>query len=603
MLLAPVPEATRDLLAAALASLGHSIDRAAIVVERPKNPAHGHYASNVALAEGKRAGKNPRAIAEALAARIAETSGARVDVAGPGFLNFTFSPETYQRLLAEILADPRAFVRAEPVGRDASGRARRVLVEFVSANPTGPLNVVSARAAAVGDTLARLLEACGFAVEREFYVNDHGNQADLFAESVRLGLDADAWPPADLPEGGYGGAYVRELAAAARLEFANREHLDDSGGGADDEALDSLHAGGGSLVPKMIALRRERGRPLDLSRRGLGLLLREFAIERILERQRADLEGFGVRFDRWFRESELHRRGAPGATLDALRAHGHVYEAEGAAWFRSTSFGDDQDRVVTKKGGVPTYFLADIAYHRDKWERGFETAIDLWGPDHHGHVPRMTWAIEALGAPAGWLEILIVQQVNLIRDGHVVKMSKRKGEFITLADLLEEIPVDVARWFFLMRRSGSHLDFDLALAVNESDENPVYYVQYAHARIGGLFLHARESGVATPEGRATADALAPLVEPEAVELMRVLQEARATVAQAALAREPHRITAYLTEIATAFHSFYHHHQVVVSDDARATSARLALCRGTQAVLREGLALLGISAPDRMSRDA
>jgi arginyl-tRNA synthetase len=600
VLLAPAPEAIRGLLENALREIQMPVDAEAIVVERPKNPAHGHYASNVALVEAKRSGRSPREIADRVADRIARTGAARVDVAGPGFLNFTLPADTYHRLLARILADPAAFLRSHAPGRDAAGRARRVLVEFVSANPTGPLNVVSARAAAVGDTLARALEASGFEVAREFYVNDHGNQADLLGASVAAFLDARSAGlerPESLPEEGYGGAYVGDLAAevAPRLPAVAREDR----AGPDDGEIDALHAEGSGLFERAERRAAERGAPFRVSRRALGLLLREFALERILAGQREDLAAFGVRFDRWFRESDLHRAGAPRDTLDALRARGHVYEADGAIWFRTTALGDDQDRVLAKTGGVPTYFLADIAYHNDKFARGYDTAIDLWGPDHHGHVPRMRWATEALGAPAGWLEILIVQQVNLMRDGEVVKMSKRRGEFVTLSDLVAEVGADVSRWFFLMRRCESHLDFDLDLARKQSDENPVFYVQYAHARIAGLFAHARETGASGPSADADPALLAPLVEPEAIELMRVLQEAPAAVCAAALEREPHRLTVYLTEVATAFHGFYHRHQIVVPGDARTTGARLALCRATQAVIREALGLLGVSAPERM----
>jgi arginyl-tRNA synthetase len=599
VILAPAPETVRRLLESALRELALPAGEGEIIVERTKNPAHGHYASNVALLVAKRGAANPREIASRLAERIARAGDVRVEVAGPGFLNFTLPAESYHRLFARLLADPARFVRSESPGRDAAGRASRVLVEFVSANPTGPLNVVSARAAAVGDTLARTLEASGFEVSREFYVNDHGNQADLLGKSVAAFLAARAQGlerPASLPEEGYGGAYVGELASEAAPRLAALAREDEAG--ADDAEIDALYARGGGVFERAEARARERGAPLSLSRRALDLLLREFALERILDGQRADLGEFGVRFDVWFRESELHRKGAPHATLERLRERGHVAERDGATWFRTTAFGDDQDRVLEKTGGAPTYFLADIAYHDDKLARGFDAAIDLWGPDHHGHIPRMRWATEALGAPPGWLEVLIVQQVNLLREGAVVKMSKRRGEFVTLRDLIDEVGVDVARWFFLMRRCESHLDFDLDLARRQSDENPVYYVQYAHARIAGLFLHARTVGSA--EGAAhDPSALAPLVEPEAVELMRVLLEAPAVVCAAALQREPHRLTVYLTEVATAFHAFYHRHQIVVPGDAATTTARLALCRGTQAVIREGLGLLGVSAPERM----
>lgn len=635
MHLAPAPARVRDLVAAALGDLGRPVDAKAIVVERPKNPAHGHYATNVALVEGKRSRENPRALAEAIVSRIDPGGGARVEVAGPGFLNFVLPPSFYHETTAGLLADAAesaclgygwGCLRTPPL---------RLIVEFVSANPTGPLNVVSARAAAVGDTLSRILEVSGIWVDREFYVNDAGNQADLLGRSVRAFLRARAAGlerPESLPEEGYGGEYVGELAALAapRLAAFAVEEEEGAGAGPDDPLLDALYAEGGSLFERAEAAARERGAPLRLSERGIALLLREFALERIVASQRRDLEDFGVVFRQWYHESSLHRTGAPRAALEALRERGHVYEADGATWFRSTAFGDDQDRVLLKTGEVPTYFLGDIAYHKDKLERGYHGAIDLWGPDHHGHVPRMQWATEALGAPRGWLEVLIVQQVNLLRDGKVVKMSKRRGEFVTLRDLLDEVGRDVARWFFLMRRCESHLDFDLDLAKTQSDENPVYYVQYAHARIAGLFAHARETGAAPEwmkgsggegeraaggapvpardggwldpreaEAAAWREVLAPLAEPEAVELMRVLQEGRATVALAAEAREPHRLTTYLTEVATAFHGFYHHHQIVVPGDARLTGARLALCRAAQAVIREGLELAGISAPESM----
>ncbi|MFN0150950.1 MAG: arginine--tRNA ligase [bacterium] len=599
MLFAPIPEAIRASLARALREMDESTDPDAILVERPKNPEHGHYASNIALLEAKRLRKNPREIANALAERLASSRGVRADVAPPGFLNFTIAPEQYHAALAEIVADARAFLRAGGPGR-ADGRASRVLLEFVSANPTGPLNVVSARAAAVGDTIGRVLEAAGFDVAREFYVNDHGNQADLLGESVRLFLvaqEAGQDRPDALPAEGYAGEYVGQIAREARPRI--RAFTRDDEAGADDALLRTMRGDGPGLFERAERLAAERAAPLALSARGFAYLLREFALDRMLATQEADLRAFGVIYDRWFRESELHAREATHGALDRLRAAGHVFERDGATWFRSTTFGDDQDRVLIKSDGAPTYFLADIAYHDDKRTRGYDFAIDLLGPDHHGHIPRLTGATRALGAGEHWLDVLIVQQVNLLRAGEVVKMSKRRGEFVTLHDLMSDIGIDVARWFFLMRRCESHLDFDLDLAKKESDENPVYYVQYAHARIHGLFARAREAGFELPDAPPTAALLAPLIEPEAIEVMRVLQESRAAVYGAALGREPHRLTSYLTELATAFHVFYHHHQIVVPGDAATTTARLALCRGTQRVIREVLALLGISAPERM----
>ena len=366
MIFAPIPEEIRARVAAALEQMGNAPGDAAILVERPKNAEHGHYASNIALVEAKRLRKNPREIAAALAERLQAGGGLRVEVAAPGFLNFTVEPARYQACLVEILADAAGFLRADPPGA-ASGRRTRALVEFVSANPTGPLNVVNARAAAVGDSLARALDAAGFDTAREFYVNDHGNQADLLGESVRLFLlaqEAGRERPDELPAEGYGGEYVGEIARAVGGRV--RAFTKDDEEGRDDAFLRALRADGPGLFERAERAAAERGAPLLLSSRGLAFLLREFALDRMLAAQTEDLREFGVVYDRWFRESELHARGAPAAALETLRAAGHIYEHEGATWFRSTTFGDDQDRVLIKKDGQPTYFLADIAYHDDK---------------------------------------------------------------------------------------------------------------------------------------------------------------------------------------------------------------------------------------------
>ncbi|MGD8396711.1 MAG: arginine--tRNA ligase, partial [Candidatus Eiseniibacteriota bacterium] len=441
-------------------------------------------------------------------------------------------------------------------GRTTTAPGQRVQVEFVSANPTGPLNVVSARAAAVGDTLVRLLRAAGHDARGEFYVNDAGNQVDLLARSIEARWLAARGEDVAIPEGGYHGEYVVEL--AARL--------------ARDQDLDAMSP----------AARRD--------------YLRDQGLSSILATQRRDLERFGVTFDRWFHESELYTSGELDRTHRLLAEGGWTEEREGAVWFRSSALGDDEDRVIVRTDGRPTYLLADIAYHASKHARGFEHVIDLLGPDHHGHVARMEAAAEALGYGRSWLEILIVQQVNLLRGGQPVKMSKRAGELIGLEELEAEVGRDPARFFFLMRRSNAHLDFDLDLARQQNEENPCFYVQYAHARIASVLERASERGTGFREP-STID-LGRLGEEEELALAKQLVALPEVVRGAAEAREPHRMTVYLREVAAHFHRFYHH-QRIVGVEEELSQARLALIRATQLVLRNGLELIGLDAPERM----
>jgi arginyl-tRNA synthetase len=521
-------------------------------IEVPRVAEHGDYATNLALLIAKDAKLPPREVAQRLATTLgADPRWAAVDVAGPGFLNVKVAAETLAASLADALEAGPAW------GTWPSRGTKPILVEYVSANPTGPMNVVNARAGAVGAALVRLFRAAGLGADGEFYVNDAGRQVDLLGASVaarfreRLGQDAA------FPEDGYQGEYLVEVAA---------------------------------------------GVPEDEGRAALGradtAYFRDFALERMLASQEKDLGAYGVRFDRWARESALHASGALARTLADLEARGHVYEQDGAKWFRSTAFGDEKDRVLVRQNGDPSYFLADIAYHQEKHERGYGTALNLWGPDHHGHIARMQGALEALGLP-GFLEIEIVQFVRLLSKGELVKMSKRAGEFITLTDLIDEVGPDCAKFFFLMRSTTSHLDFDLDLAKEQSADNPAYYVQYAHARVASLVRVAAEKGVVAPADRAaTLAASALLTSPAERALLKLVAHFPEVVKGAAEAREPHRVTTFLTQAAAAFHQWYHDHRVV-TDDAALSSARLQLARGVQRTIANGLALLGVSAPERM----
>jgi arginyl-tRNA synthetase len=542
----------------------------------PRDPSHGDWTTNVAMHLARELKRPPRALAEALAEGFPRDPEVfeRVDVAGGGFINFHYARPFLNGLPARIQADGPDF------GRSDRGAGIAILVEYVSANPTGPLNVVSARAAAVGATLIRLLRATGHAAEGEFYVNDAGSQVELLGESLAARFAERVGERRTFPEGGYQGRYLGELADGLLEADARR----------------ALAAGGGTGW------------------------FRDQALERMLAWQKRDLDDYGAEFAAWFRESSLHRSGAVEATLRALEAAGMTYRAsvpevdrrqggepgdahgdgdatgEDATYLRTTRFGDDVDRVVMRSDGRPTYLLPDIAYHRDKRARGFRHAIDLWGPDHHGYVPRMKASLSALGIEPDFLEVLIVQQVNLVSGGQPVKMSKRAGEFITLRDLMDDVGADCAKFFFLMRSTSAHLDFDLDLARRQNDENPAYYVQYAHARISSILRFASERGAAAGGGAGN------YAEEEERTLLRKLAAFPEIVRGAAEAREPHRLPTYLVELSGVFHRFYHHCRVV-TDDADLTRARLDLCAASATVLRNGLGLMGVSAPERMERAA
>lgn len=533
----------------------HRLEKAC-TVEVPRDPSFGDFATGAAMNLAGHFRQPPRAIAEALAERLRHSHDTlrltSVEVAGPGFVNVRLDGRwLYEAACSIINEGPRA-------GVPNVGNGERVQVEFVSANPTGPMNVVNARAAAVGDALANLLSAAGYQVTREYYVNDAGRQAHLFALSVAARMAQLLGEPATLPEEGYPGEYVREIAAELLTEQP------DLAGLSPDERLARI------------------GRT---------------AVERMLDRQRRQLEAFGVRFDVWYREHTLYQAGRVEAVLRLLEERGFLYEAEGAKWLRSTAFGDDKDRVVVKSDGSLTYLASDIAYHHDKFQRGFQRVIDIWGPDHHGYVARMKAAMQALGYAADRLEVIILQLVSLVRGGQAVRMSKRAGEFVTLADLVEEVGPDAARYFFLSRSPESPVEVDLDLAAMQSMENPVYYVQYAHARICSVFRQGAAEGAAPPEHVEPGD-LEPLVTPHEQAVLKVLARYAEDVLDGALRREPQRIVGLLYELASAFHSFYNEHRLLHPDPAL-RRARLALAEAARRVLADGLSLLGVSAPERM----
>lgn len=540
----------------------------AVTVEVPRQRANGDFATNIAMLLAghlKQAappgGKPPapRAIAEMLAREI-PVGGlvARVEVAGPGFLNVFVSDDAWREVFRRVLAEGPRYGAAQV------GRGVRVQVEFVSANPTGPLHVGAARNAAVGDALAALLAFGGYEVAREYYINDYGNQMLLLGRSVYVRYAERLGRPLPFPDEGYHGEYIKDLAAEIAAEDGDR-HL----------------------------ARPEIEVVADFTER---------AMTRLLARIREDLEAFGVRFDRWFSERSLYEsvNGSPvDRTVAALRAAGHVYEQDGALFFRSTTFGDDKDRVVIRSDGRPTYFASDIAYTKDKYDRGFERLLYVWGADHHGYVPRMKAVAQALGRSPDSYRVTIIQLVKLMRSGVEVKMSKRAGEYTTLRELLDEVGRDAARFFLLMRRADAPLEFDLELAKAQSPENPVYYVQYAHARIASVLRQAAERRVSLPDP-ATTD-LSVLREADELELARLLAAFAAVVESSVQSEEPHHLTFYLQDLAARFHGYYNRWRILDEDPA-ITAARLVLVQAVQVVLRIALGLLGVSAPERMTRE-
>jgi arginyl-tRNA synthetase len=542
-------EAICAALADAAARLG--APAAVVELERPRDRAHGDLATNLALTLARTLGQPPRAVAERLVDALVLPPGLvrKVEIAGPGFINFFLAAAPLAGVLEAILAAGGGY------GRSDTGRGVAVNVEFVSANPTGPLHVGHGRGAALGDAIAALLEWTGYAVTREFYVNDAGAQVDKLARSLWARVQQAVGRDVPVPDDGYHGDYLVELAA----EILARE-----GRGFAD-------------LPAEEGIRRCRA---------LGI-----AAQRA--EQDADLREFGVRFDVVFFESALYREGLIERTLAELAARGCTYERDGALWLRSTAFGDDKDRVLRKSDGSYTYLLPDIAYHLHKHQRGFRRAIDVWGADHHGYVARVRAALQALGLAPDFFHAELVQLVRVMRGGEEVRFSKRSGEFVTLRDLFQETGVDAARYFFLMRRGDSQFVFDVDLAKSQTEENPVFYVQMAHARMSGIFRVAARSPDAV---QAAAADLGVLTQPEEQELLRELEAFPAVVARAAETLEPHRITGYLEGLARLAHAWYHKYRVLGEPEEE---ARLVLAAAVRRVLGNGLRLLGIRAPDRM----
>ncbi|HMB36597.1 MAG TPA: arginine--tRNA ligase [Methylomirabilota bacterium] len=528
-----------------------------IAWEVPREETHGDYATNSALALARVAKQSPRKIADAIRANFPQSPMVvKLEVAGPGFLNVFLSPVWCAEALKGILADGRAY------GTSRMGEGTRMLLEFVSANPTGPLVIVNARAAAVGDALARILRAQGYTVECQFYVNDAGNQFQALARSVDVRLRQALGETAELPENSYPGEYLVDLVA----EWLAR----------DPEGTRALAA-----LPEEVRIEK-------LGRR---------AVADMVAGQRTVLEAYGTHFDQWaHEEADVRRSGLPERVIAELTAAGHTYEEDGALWFRSTAFGDDKDRVLRKSDGELTYFGVDIAFHHyGKFGRA-DWAIDFLGPDHHGYIQRMKAAMTALGHPGDRYDALVVQLVTLLRDGQPVRMSKRRGEFVLMEELLEEVGRDAARFTFLTRRHDSPLDFDLAVATRQSSDNPVFYVQYVHARVSSLFRTAAEQQIAVPPWNEVD--FRPLALPEEQTLIKRLLQFPSVVAGAARAREPHRIAYYLSDLAGLYHPYYKFHRVI-SEERALTVARLGLAAAVGQVVRNGLDLLGVSAPESM----
>jgi len=528
-----------------------------ILLETPKIAAHGDYSTNVAMTMASSQKRAPREIAAIIVDHVEDDDHliSKMEIAGPGFINFFISQDNWYQILKNVHHADKAY------GSSQIGAGKRVQIEFVSANPTGPLHVGHGRCAAVGDTLAAILEAAGYEVEKEYYVNDSGRQIHTLGQSVFLRYQQLLGDPVDLPTDSYQGDYIRDLAQI----LAEKEGK-------------GLHG-----MPHEEAVR----------------LCARFAAHEILSDIREDLNAFGVSFDSWFSEQSLYDSGAVTAIIEELKGKGIIYEHEGALWFRTQDFGDEKDRVVVRTNGITTYFASDIAYHKDKLDRNFDRIIDIWGADHHGYIPRISASIQAQGYDDSKCHTILVQLVNLIKDGIPVTMSTRAGQFVTLKEVVDEAGRDAARFLFLLRHCDSPLDFDLDLAKKQSNENPVYYVQYVHARICNILKKAEERGYKDVGWHDDYPELIDLQ--EEIRLIKLIGRYPEVVHQSALLMEPHRIPFYLKELAAAFHAYYHDrskHQVV-SDNVMLSKARLFLVSAVRIVIRNGLGLMAVSAPQIM----
>lgn len=557
-----------------------------LILERSRDMQHGDFATNLAMVLAKPAKMNPRALAEKLVAALPQDKAVKkVEIAGPGFINF-FIDESSQFDVVKQIHD-----LGPDFGRSRIGEGKKVQVEFVSANPTGPLHVGHGRGAAYGSAVADMLEAAGFEVQREYYVNDAGRQMDILAASIWLRYLEECGEPVRFPDNGYRGEYVsdiaREIYRNAKDDYRRPIDLvlenipaDENQGGDKEAHIDALIARAKTLLGND-AYR-------DVFQTGL---------THILDDIRNDLHEFGVNYQQWFSEQQLMDDGSVGLALAKLRAAGHLYEKDGAIWFSSSQLGDEKDRVVRRENDQYTYFASDIAYHLNKLERGFDQIIDIWGADHHGYIPRVKAAIQAMGADAGKLKVLLVQFATLYRGEEKVQMSTRSGEFVTLRQLRNEVGKDAARFFYVMRRSEQHMDFDLQLATSKTNENPVYYVQYAHARVCSVFRQLVEKGFVR-DITSGMDYLSRLTEPHEINLLSTLERYPETLERAALNHEPHQLILYLRELANDFHTYYNAHQFLV-EESDLRDARLNLISAVRQVLANGLKLLNINAPETM----
>jgi arginyl-tRNA synthetase len=571
-----------ELLRAAQREVGAGAPDVPIVLERPKSAEHGDYASNLAMQLARPMKRNPREIAQSLIRALpASPFLEKAEIAGAGFINLYLKAAAKQRVVTEILT------RVEGYGRTPTGAGRKVQVEFVSANPTGPLHVGHGRGAAYGASLANLLAATGHAVEREYYVNDAGRQVDILCVSVWVRYLELCGVVIPFPANGYQGDYVRSRA----LELKQSR-----GTGLERPAVQVLAGLPEAAEGDEDAIEARMDALIERAKQLLGpdfRALTGFVLERQVAEIRDVLTRFGVEFDVWYSERSLYESGRVDDALVALDKAGHLYMKEGARWFRSTTFGDDKDRVVQRENGLYTYFASDIAYHFDKLQRGFDVLIDVWGADHHGYIVRVKAAIAALGRDPAQLQVPLIQLVALYRGGEQVRMGKRSGSFVTLEELFDEVGVDATRYFYLARKSDQHLDFDLDLAKSQSNDNPVYYIQYAHARVCSVL----EQWGGDPAGLVNAD-LAPLVEGQELQILQAMRDFPEQIDGAARDLAPHQIAFYLKDLAAQFHSYYNSTRLLAEDEGLRL-ARLALAAAVRQVLRNGLAILGVGAPQKM----
>jgi len=556
-----------------------------IQIEHTRDPSHGDYASNIAMMLAKPAKKNPRQIAQSIIEHLpSDKDVLEVNIAGPGFINFFINPLSQHAVISDILEQGARF------GTSNIANGKKVQVEFVSANPTGPLHVGHGRGAAYGATVSNLLTAIGYNVHREYYVNDAGRQMDILATSVWLRYLEACGEKITFPSNGYKGTYVSEIATTIKDTCGNvfsaqtndvfdNITADEPNGGDKEKHIDALI----SRAKKLLGDNNYS-------------IIFDTALKSILGDIRLDLEGFGVHYDDWFSERALMDNGAIDRAIEKLKASGHMYQKEGAWWFKSTEFGDEKDRVVIRDNGLTTYFASDIAYHLHTLERGYDI-IDIWGSDHHGYVPRVKAALQAMGADPERMKVLLVQFAVLYKGGEKMQMSTRSGQFVTLRELRDEIGSDAARYFYVMRKAEQHMDFDLDLATSQSNENPLFYVQYAHARVCSVMRLLAEKGL-TYSSTNGLNNLDKLTETHETNLIDTLNRYPEKLTQAAQQYEPHQLNHYLRELSTQFHSYYNSHKFII-DDVELMQARLVLINATKQVLSNGLQLLGVNAPESM----